>query len=321
MRVIEIVLVGIVIGFSISTVVFSLPSGNEKPTVTASATVTAGKAPLKVFFNCSVYDDGKIKGYLWDFDEGSTSIKRNVSHTFYHHGVFNVKITVWDDDNNSASDTINIFVFEYNPPVAIAGVNITYGKAPLTVKFNGSGVDSDGEIVSYYWRFDDGSTSNERNPQHVYERIGTYYPTLIVTDSDGQTGMAQLEINVIGNKIPIANASADKLKGWFPLKVSFKGGGYDPDGRIISYHWNFDDTLIPKKMESNEKNPTHIFWIPGTYLVELTVKDDNGAISKDYIKIEVKKNPIIEIVKNVIVKMLPDILPRIIPKITSRIGG
>ena len=319
MKVVEILLVGLVIGFSISTFVFSIVSGDRKPIVVASATATSGKAPLEVFFNCSVYDDGEIKGYLWDFDDGSTSNSKKISHIFYHHGIFNVKITVWDDDNNSASDTIKISVFEYSPPIAIASVNVTYGKAPLKVKFNGSGIDSDGEIVSYYWKFDDGSTSNKRNPQHVYKKIGTYYPILIVTDSDGQTGMTQLEINVVKNMLPVANASADKLKGWFPLKVSFKGGGYDPDGEIISYHWNFDDTFLPKKMESDERNPTHIFWIPGTYLVELTVKDDDGAIARDYIKIEVKKNPVLEVGKNFMIKMLSNGLP-VVSKIISRIG-
>lgn len=45
-------------------------------------------------------------------------------------------------------------------------------------------------------------------------------------------------------------------------------------GKIISWSWEFGDNTT-----STQQNPTHRYANPGTYTVELTVKDDQGASS------------------------------------------
>ena len=65
------------------------------------------------------------------------------------------------------------------------------------VQFSSAGsVDPDGTIASYYWEFNDGSTSVQQpeiitaNPKHVFKQPGTYNYTLTVTDNHGATGVA-----------------------------------------------------------------------------------------------------------------------------------
>jgi len=88
------------------------------------------------------------------------------------------------------------------PPVAVATSNLSSGKVPLPVAFNGSGSsDPDGTIVSYAWDFGDGAgTSQEADPTYTYSAAGTYIAALTVTDNGGLTATATLDITVRKSK-------------------------------------------------------------------------------------------------------------------------
>ena len=52
------------------------------------------------------------------------------------------------------------------------------------------------EIVSYHWDFADGTTSNERDVKHSYDKIGPYDVVLTVTDKAGRSAKAIRRIMV-----------------------------------------------------------------------------------------------------------------------------
>ena len=57
--------------------------------------------------------------------------------------------------------------------------------------------------------------------------------------------------------------------------ISFDGSGsYDPDGVIVSYLWDFGDQNSASGISVN-----HVYRQVGTYVVTLTVEDDDGASS------------------------------------------
>jgi PKD repeat protein len=90
----------------------------------------------------------------------------------------------------------------------MATATSTSGAAPLAVQFTGSGsTDSDGNIVSYAWTFGDGGTASVANPAHTYSTQGTYNAVLTVTDNQGATGTATVQIQV-GDCISLPNAAA-----------------------------------------------------------------------------------------------------------------
>jgi len=81
-----------------------------------------------------------------------------------------------------------------NPPTAVLTATPTSGKAPLTVKFDGSGsFDPDtapppDTIASYTFNFGDGSiavTQSTPTISHIYQKAGNYTARLTVTDSRG----------------------------------------------------------------------------------------------------------------------------------------
>ena len=56
------------------------------------------------------------------------------------------------------------------------------GQAPLNVRFTD---ESTGDIDTWRWDFGDGTTSDEQNPTHIYERAGRYTVSLEVTGARG----------------------------------------------------------------------------------------------------------------------------------------
>lgn len=61
------------------------------------------------------------------------------------------------------------------------------GVVPLYVQFTCPDTDSTGKaITNWNWTFGDGSTSTAQNPSHAYTTLGTYQPSLWVTNNSGQ---------------------------------------------------------------------------------------------------------------------------------------
>jgi photosystem II stability/assembly factor-like uncharacterized protein len=57
------------------------------------------------------------------------------------------------------------------------------------------------------------------------------------------------------------------------LAVSLTDTSSDPDGTIVSWLWDFGDATT-----SAEQNTAHVFSLAGTYIITLTVTDDDGDI-------------------------------------------
>jgi len=83
------------------------------------------------------------------------------------------------------------------PPVVRVNAYPRRGRAPLRVSFSSRGsYDPDGEIVSYFWDFGDGTTSYQANPRHTYSLPPgidkkVYYAQLTVTDNRGATAKSR----------------------------------------------------------------------------------------------------------------------------------
>lgn len=75
-----------------------------------------------------------------------------------------------------------------------------------------------------------------------------------------------------GNKPPTAeiiSPQQDVVRVTTGEEVSFRGRGEDPEGKPITYKWDFGDgmTCPPDCGSGTELNPTHIYRKPGTYII------------------------------------------------------
>ncbi|ODS41261.1 hypothetical protein BEH94_04350 [Candidatus Altiarchaeales archaeon WOR_SM1_SCG] len=89
-------------------------------------------------------------------------------------------------------------------------------------------------------------------------------------------------VEVVSNLPPHAEAGPDKTV-YTNQVLQFNGSNStDADGNIISYFWDFGDTNNATGAAS-----THTYTSPGTYTVNLTVTDDDGAADSDTLTVTV----------------------------------
>lgn len=260
-------------GESTTITVTSAPV-NQSPVAAFVPDVTSGTAPMTVTFDSSASSDpdGTITGYAWDFGDGNTSTDPGPTHDYTTPGVRTVTLTVTDDDGATATATAVITVGANQPPTAAGSATPTSGRAPLTVAFDAEGSsDPENASLSFDWDFGDGGTAGTAQATHVYA-VGEWTATLTVTDDRGQTDTRQFTVTAVANQAPIASAQALPSTGDAPLTVQFDSSLSTDDLGIVSYLWDFDDSTT-----STDANPTHVFVGPGTYDVELTVTDGEGA--------------------------------------------
>jgi dienelactone hydrolase len=92
-----------------------------------------------------------------------------------------------------------------------------------------------------------------------------------------------------GNKLPVANASADQTKYLSSASTTtITGSGTDTDGSIASYEWTKisgpSATMTGTTSQSLKLSGLKI----GTYVFRLKIKDNSGNTDSDYIKVYVK---------------------------------
>ncbi|MEN8131065.1 MAG: PKD domain-containing protein [Pseudomonadota bacterium] len=182
------------------------------------------------------------------------------------------------------------------PPVADAGEDQDVLVGDL-VFLNGTATDADGDpIESWLWTIEfqpAGSGAFLSNPFRpdpwfIADVAGDYVLSLVANDGTDDSAPDFVTITAADNLPPVAVATADVTEGPAPLTVQFDGSqSSDPEGFPLFYRWNFNDGPLP----AEEMSPTHVFILPGTYLVELWVLDHLNLRDIDVIRITVTEGP------------------------------
>ena len=209
------------------------------------------------------YPDNRIKldnetnpGYwdfLWNFDDGqSSSLRDPGTHDYAHWGEFNVNLKAWSSQcADSFSQRVRVF-----PPLPIADFDMSEnGCVPLRVTFT----DKSTWATSWTWEFDDGATSTEQYPSHIYETAGNYQVKLTVT-GDGGTAYSYRDIQVYP-KPEVDFVLAPNLVMLPNADVNF----YNKTKYGERYLWNFGDTT-----QSSGTDTKHRYTNVGTYTVSLS---------------------------------------------------
>jgi hypothetical protein len=136
------------------------------PRAAIKASVTAGCVPLTVSF--SHPDAGSCKAE-WDFGDGGVSDENATDYIFDLPGSYNVKLTLTDEKGRRSSAATVIEVW----PLPTAEFEIHKNELP------GAGdqilfTNLSAGATRYLWRFGDGATSTDTDPEHLYSRFGRY---------------------------------------------------------------------------------------------------------------------------------------------------
>jgi PKD repeat protein len=155
------------------------------------------------------------------------------------------------------------------------------GTVSEALNFDGTGSkDNDGQIVSYLWDFGDGVTADGFQVSHSYAVSGTYQVTLTVVDDDGLSAQATQQVvieELIQLELPPNVVLDGPTDGRVGRDLRFDASASDdPDGKIVSYTWDFGDGHVESKARPGIR---YSYASPGVYTVTLTLTDNDGLIN------------------------------------------
>jgi len=204
-----------------------------------------------------------------------------------------VVITLTVSDGTAFSATVARTVAITNvdrPPVANAGQTQTVPERSL-VTLTGTGVDPDGDAVSFLWTQTAGplvvlSTPASATTNFFAPSVGPLGATLSFTltvSAGGASATSSVDVLVLDvtNNAPTASAGNDQTVDERTL-AQLHGSGTDPDGDTLSYHWVQTSPAAPivHLSDANDSSPT--FTAPEVladtiFTFQLTVSD--GALT------------------------------------------
>jgi PKD repeat protein len=259
--------------------------------VRAAADPGSGDAPLDVRFSAEGTDpDGDSLVYEWDFGDGGRAFGAQATHRYATAGEYDATVTVTDPDGATGTATVHVTVSGNHAPSVTMTADPQSGTAPLRVRFEAQGSDPDGGSLRYRWNFGDGSRpENDRTETHTYRNPGTYTARVTVTDREGASSSAELEITVTArrvNQAPSVTMTATPQTGAAPLEVLFSAVGSDPEGGPLSYRWSFGDDSDSR----SGAEVTHRYRQRGTHTARVTVTDSEGARKSAELRITVTRS-------------------------------
>jgi PKD repeat protein len=231
------------------------------PTASFTASPSSGPAPLTVHFTDT--SSGSPSQWGWDFGDGTTSTAQNPTHTYNQPGSYPVTLKV---TNGAGSDTASrtITAQAVAAPQASFTMTPSSGPAPLTVHFTDT---SSGSPTQWAWDFGDGTASTQQSPSHSYDKPGSYPVTLKVTNAGGSDTVSHTVTAQVA--VPQASFTMTPSSGSAPLAVHFTDTS---SGSPTQWAWDFGDGTT-----STAQNPSHTYDKPGSYQVNLTVRNTAGS--------------------------------------------
>jgi len=248
----------------------SICPGSDAPTADFASDVTYGCQPLTVHFqNLSQFTDE----WEWSFP-GGTPASSSLQHPTVVYRVAGLyEVTLKARNSRCEAEVTKIGYIEVNDvPIA----SFSFGLNGREVFF----IDQSTRADEYFWDFGDGSTSDEANPIHVYDRDSTYTVTFKVKND---CGMHQVKKTVSIVSIPVADFESDTTGGCAPKIIKF----FDKStNNVKTWQWEFEGG---SPSISKEVNPVVRYDNPGVYDVRLTVyatKFKHAITKKLYVNID-----------------------------------
>ncbi len=251
--------------------------------------------------------DGTITNYLWRKISGPTggTIASPITPTtsitgLSTAGTYIYQLRVTDNNGDTAIDQVQILVNPAVPanipPVVNAGANVSITLPANSATLSGSATDADGTITGYVWTKISGPSGGTiGSPTSATTLIssmvqGFYVFRLTATDNSSATGFAEVSINVSGaaNVPPTVNAGTDQTITLPANSVTVTATATDTDGTIVSYAWARSSGPANFTITSPATAGTTITGLEaGTYVFQITVRDNSGLVATDAITITV----------------------------------
>ena len=283
---------------------YALPKNTTTPPPNKPPIANAGidqnkKINQTIYFNGSgSYDpDGDPLKFKWSFGDGNLTSWQNASNTSHSYsqiGRYTVTLTVSDDE------LIGFDTCRVNITNQIEEHQLIFYPIPTITRNEDEPV---GDNVVDLWNYvEDNKIAKNNlifnlkantNPDCGVVLDSNRYidvdPTMnwhgnstvtLEVSADQLTAKQYLKVVIISvNDAPRANAGPDQ-NVTINQTVYFDGSSsYDVDGDVLLYKWRFDNKMSDNHTETGwlkQAETSHIYSVPGTYEVNLTVNDGEG---------------------------------------------
>ncbi len=238
--------------------------------------------------------DGQIQSFTWRLNGTVLGTGATIQATL-PDGANDVSVTVVDNSNLTATDTVRITVTAPQPraPTVNAGADRTIAdtnNAPNeNVTLTAAANDPDGTIQSYSWRLGNAVLGTTATIQTTLPD-GANDVTVTVTDNSGLTASDTVRITVApAPRAPTVNAGADRTiadtNGAAGEPVTLTATASDPDGTVQSIVWQLGQTSLGSGATIQANLPD------GANDVVVTVTDNSGLTATDTVRITVTAPP------------------------------
>jgi len=237
------------------------------------------------FTDFSTTSSGSIAGWLWDFGDpfsvtNNTSTAQNPTHVFAEPGFYVVCLTIYTSDSTCVDMYCHSNEIEDNQGCeAKYNFQTIPGSGPLTYQF--TDISNVSGPVTWFWNFDDGTTSTEQNPVHTFPYgpiIDPYFVCLTITSIDSSCIDTYCHPVIPESSGCIADFEAHHAPNSF-LTMQFEDHS---QGSIWTWKWDFGDGDSTIVAFPNNPNVSHTYQVPGYYWVCLTIQGDFGLCNYTY---------------------------------------
>lgn len=166
---------------------------------------SATKDPLKVktvtFTNLSV---GELAEWQWSFGDNTTSKELKPVHEYAAAGVYKVCLLIKTKAGCKTEYCTEVKI-EIPPVVPSCKFEILVKPKEATPNTYLFYTVSNVEVKTWSWKFGDGTTGDQKNPEHAYAKTGTYEVTCTIKTAAGCTETRVIKHTVLA--APLANCS------------------------------------------------------------------------------------------------------------------
>lgn len=232
---------------------------------------------------------GQNIAFTWIFDDGTTSADTNVVHNYTTPGSYNVQLIAYDPTGCSPGDTVSQ-VIELQPSGDVTA-SFTVEEVPgcdeLTVNCQNTSLAIAPMLT---WDMGDGTELTGDQISHVYQGVGTYTITLMVSDTSicGQSDQTTMDVTVLPSEPISADFTADQVFDCDNLLLTTQNNS---TGTNAVYDWQLSDGA-----QYTSENVEHTFSGAGTYTITLTVTDSLGCYPTETATMDVVIDPIVPVV-------------------------
>ncbi len=258
--------------------------GEQQP-ITAAFTFDQSIDCTLLQINTQNTSTGNPLAFAWDMGDGTLYEDTNVTHVYNGPGEYAIQLIAYDPTGCSTADTATTII-DIGPPLQVEAdfvVLETPGCDELTVQCT---AQPSGVAPTYAWNMGDGTMYSSASVTHLFDSLGTYSITLIVSDT-ATCNLADTSVVEVTVEPSVPVSAAFTAEQVFDCDELLLVTENQSTGTDLVFNWQVSDGA-----QFTDTAFTHVISGPGTYEVILLVSDALGCSPSQSDTLEVTIDPL-----------------------------